>query len=122
MEQKGFSDADLMDLLDVVGLTHIVDREGGWDSRRDWANILAGGDKQKIAMVRLFYHKPMFAILDECTSAVSLEDEKIAYTHSKEQGISLITISHRASLLRYHDFLLKFDGAGAWKFEKLEQK
>ena len=116
MHRKGMKDETIFDLLDIVGLTHIVEREGGWDAEQDWNNILAGGDKQKIAIVRLFYHKPMFAILDECTSAVSLEDEKIMYTHSKKQGISLITIAHRPSLFVYHDYLLKFKGAGEYEF------
>lgn len=39
-------------------MDHIVEREGGWDAARDWREALSGGDQQKIAWARLFYHKP----------------------------------------------------------------
>lgn len=71
-------------------------------------------------MVRLFYHKPKFAILDECTSAVSVKDEEILYGKSKELGISLITISHRPTLWKFHEYLLRYDGRRNWTFEKID--
>ena len=39
-------------------MEHIVEREGGWDAAREWREALSGGDQQKIAWARLFYHKP----------------------------------------------------------------
>lgn len=73
-------------------------------------------------MARLFYHRPKFAILDECTSSVSLEIERTMYTHAKELNITLMTVSHRPSLWQYHDYILQFDGAGAAVFNRLDAK
>ena len=102
MLAAGKTDADLMDLLRVVQLEHIVDREGGWDVQREWRDALSGGDKQIIAMVRLFYHQPKFAILDECTSAVTLELEKKLCVLNIGKRISMLTLAYTASTMRPH--------------------
>jgi len=69
-------------------------------------------------MARLFYHKPMFAILDECTSAVSIDVESTLYNTAKSLGITLFTVSHRVSLYKHHEYMIKFNGEGGWTFEK----
>ncbi|KAF9216728.1 ATP-binding cassette sub- D member 3 [Podila verticillata] len=116
---KGFTDKKLNELLSMVHLGYLIDREGGWDSVQDWADVLSGGEKQRVAMARLFYHRPQFAILDECTSAVSIDVEGIMYEHARQAGITLFTVSHRSSLIRYHEYLLRFDGEGHYQFRKL---
>ncbi|KAF9583853.1 ATP-binding cassette sub- D member 3 [Lunasporangiospora selenospora] len=116
---KGFTDKKLFELLSMVHLGYLIDREGGWDSVQDWADVLSGGEKQRVAMARLFYHRPQFAILDECTSAVSIDVEGIMYEHARQAGITLFTVSHRSSLIRYHEYLLRFDGEGHYQFRKL---
>jgi ABC-type uncharacterized transport system fused permease/ATPase subunit len=77
---------------------------------------------QRIAMARLFYHSPKYAILDECTSQLSLDIEAFLYQRCKELGITLITVAHRKSVWKYHDLILKFDGKGNYEFRPLSPK
>lgn len=36
MATKGWTDDDLLRVMDIVTLSHIIAREGGWDSKADW--------------------------------------------------------------------------------------
>jgi len=119
MIAKGVNDDILLELLEKVRLDYLVNREGGFDKENDWNDVLSGGEKQRMAIGRLIYHKPTYAILDECTSAVSVDVEGLLYTYMKEQGITLITVSHRDTLWKFHDFLLKFLGDKQFEFGKM---
>ncbi|XP_072560544.1 ATP-binding cassette sub-family D member 3-like isoform X2 [Paramormyrops kingsleyae] len=118
-QRKGISDLVLKEYLENVQLGHILDREGSWDVVQDWMDVLSGGEKQRIAMARLFYHKPQFAILDECTSAVSVDVEDFIYSHCRTVGITLFTVSHRKSLWKHHKYYLHMDGRGHYEFKPI---
>uniref|UniRef100_A0A671XUW6 ATP-binding cassette sub-family D member 3 n=1 Tax=Sparus aurata TaxID=8175 RepID=A0A671XUW6_SPAAU len=120
--RKGISDQVLKEYLDNVQLGHILNREGSWDSVQDWMDVLSGGEKQRMAMARLFYHKPQFAILDECTSAVSVDVEDYIYSHCRTVGISLFTVSHRKSLWKHHEYYLHMDGRGNYEFKPITEE
>ena len=120
MKIKGITDQVLAGILKIVHLDYLEKREGGMDSSKEWYDILSGGEKQRIAFSRLFYHRPTFAILgiissiyyslDECTSAVSMDVESKLFQSCKEYGITLISVSLRTSLFKHHDYTIFLDG------------
>lgn len=143
MRVRGVTDSDLASILtslDIESLLHItkslpapispsVSRRSssqrnhpssGLDTEAEWSDILSIGNQQRVAAARLFYHRPRYAILDECTSSLTPDVERTMYDRAKELGITLMTVSHRRSLWRYHGWILQFSGQGSYVFTKLD--
>jgi ATP-binding cassette subfamily D (ALD) protein 3 len=118
--RRGTTDKQLEEHMRRAQLGYLLEREGGLDTIADWLDVLSGGEKQRIAMARLFYHKPQFAILDECTSAVSVDVEGSMYKYCREVGITLLTVSHRKSLWQHHEYVLHLDGREGYSFRPIE--
>ena len=57
----------------------------------NWEETLSFGEKQRLAIARLIYHKPRYAILDECTSGVSSAMERRLYARPP-QPCTLFTL------------------------------
>ncbi|KAI9695165.1 MAG: hypothetical protein M1820_008871 [Bogoriella megaspora] len=122
MKSAGRRELELSQVLEEARLGYLPDREGGWDTRKEWKDVLSGGEKQRMGVARLLYHEPRYAFIDEGTSAVSSDVEGLLYERAKAKGITLITISTRASLKRYHTFTLTL-GLGEtgedWEFQRI---
>lgn len=56
MMEKMISEENLREILKMVSLEHIAIRDS-FDEVRDWKDTLSGGEKQRMAIARLFYHK-----------------------------------------------------------------
>ncbi|WOL12707.1 ABC transporter D family member 1-like isoform X1 [Canna indica] len=104
----------MVELLRNVDLEYLLDRYP-LDKEINWGDELSLGEQQRLGMARLFYHKPKFAILDECTSAVTTNMEERFCGKVRAMGTSCITISHRPALVAFHDIILSLDGEGGWR-------
>jgi len=120
MEDLGVTDNDLANLLELVDPIRLITKTWTFDTQKDWFSAFSGGQKQRVALARLFYHRPKYAVLDECTSAVSEEIEDKIYETCSQLGITMFTISHRRSLEKHHQFILALDGNGGYTFTKNE--
>jgi len=160
-------DAELAACLDAVDLGYLLQRGQGWDTVQSWQDTLSGGEKQRLALARLLFHRPMYAVLDECTSAVSwlvvvsysgrgfamredwcsvpgtaalfdtpathptsianlchpvqhhhpaqhqvsADGEVRLYEACSQAGITLLSIAHRPTLKKFHQFVSMWGGA-----------
>ena len=125
MADAGRRETELQAILEQSKLGYLTEREGGWDTMKTWKDVLSGGEKQRMGIVRLLYHEPRYAFVDEGTSAVSSDVEGLLYETCKSKGITMITISTRASLKRYHDFTLTLglgEDASGYEFLRIGTK
>ncbi|PVV00361.1 hypothetical protein BB560_005266, partial [Smittium megazygosporum] len=85
-------------------------------SSATWNQVLSPGEVQKLALSRVFYADPKYAILDEATSSLDLTTERQIYSELVNRGMTLISIGHRESLTEFHKNILKMDGQGGFSF------
>ncbi|PON35610.1 ATP-binding cassette containing protein [Parasponia andersonii] len=122
-DPKNILDMQLKTILENVRLKYLLEREeSGWDANLNWEDILSLGEQQRLGMARLFFHKPKFGILDECTNATSVDVEEHLYRLAKDMGITVVTSSQRPALIPFHSVELRLiDGEGNWELRLIKQ-
>ncbi len=113
-DSKAVADKELLEVLKTVNLEDLADRFGGLETEADWGKILSLGEQQRVAFARVLLAKPRFVILDEATSALDSKNEEMLYQGLMDSGASLISVSHRLNILKYHTHVLELSGDGSW--------
>ncbi|XP_065609092.1 lysosomal cobalamin transporter ABCD4 isoform X3 [Cyrtonyx montezumae] len=116
-------DERIVQFLELAGLTDLLARAGGLDEQVDWNwyDALSPGEMQRLSFARLFYLQPRYAVLDEATSALTEEVEHDLYRVCLQLGMTLISVGHRASLEKFHSWILKLHGGGKWELTRCEK-
>jgi putative ATP-binding cassette transporter len=109
------SDAQLQAILEKVNLPDLAERSGGFRAEMDWTKTLSLGEQQRIAFARVLLAKPKYVVLDEATSALDLDNEEALYQLLCDQDITIISISHRPTTLKFHKYVLELKENGVWE-------
>ncbi|MDB5894408.1 MAG: transporter ATP-binding protein, partial [Rhodoferax sp.] len=108
-------DAQLLSVLADAQLGGLAQQVGGLDATHDWEKRLSTGEQQRLAFARVLVRSPRVAILDEATSALDSATESLLYERLTRTGVTLISIAHRAAVLRFHTQVLELSGDGGWQ-------
>ncbi|HYR36968.1 MAG TPA: ABC transporter ATP-binding protein/permease [Burkholderiales bacterium] len=107
-----FGDDEIRETLRAVGLPALGE---DLDRSENWAQVLSGGEQQRLAFARALLNKPDWLFLDEATASLPEEDQEALYRLLKERlpRTTLVSIGHRASLRAQHERQF------AWQGERL---
>ena len=108
-----YSDWELQDALDQVGLTGLVQSKGGLDAPIDpEGGNLSGGQRQRLSIARGLLRRSPLYIFDEATSAVDREHDATlaALMDALGKESLVLTITHRLAGVRNADSILFLQG------------
>ena len=109
-EPSSFTNEDAAAALEAAGLGKLKD---DLERSENWAQVLSGGEQQRLAFARALLIRPDWLFLDEATSSLPEEDQERLYRLLKEKlpRTTLVSIAHRTSLAAYHRRSFAWRGA-----------
>ena len=114
--RRDSDDETMQEVLDTVNLPELAARvDGDFDRDADWANMLSLGEQQRLSFARLLFKRPAIAFLDESTSALDEPNEDRLYKYLRKHRYTYVSVGHRSTLLKHHDWLLRIGKDGNWE-------
>jgi putative ATP-binding cassette transporter len=108
-DPQAFTDAQVSDALDAVALGHLKPE---LSRNENWAQVLSGGEQQRLAFARALLNRPDWLFLDEATASLPDDTQAALYEllQTRLPGTTVVSIGHRESLAQYHRRRLAWQG------------
>jgi ATP-binding cassette subfamily B protein len=108
---NNIGEKNLLDILEKVGLKDLISAmpEGINTTIGEMGIKLSGGEKQKVALARALLLRPEILLLDETTSSLNINHEKIILEAVFSYIPTVIITSHRYSILEAMTRVIKVE-------------
>ncbi|CAN0617476.1 putative microcin-H47 secretion/processing ATP-binding protein MchF [Burkholderia multivorans] len=83
----------------------------------DMGSSLSGGQCQRVLLARAFYRKPAILVLDEATSHLDVERERLINDAVRAMNITRIIIAHRPETIRSADRVIQLAQGSAHELD-----
>jgi hypothetical protein len=120
-EEEVITDAQITTTLRDAGLGSIQVRAGGLDTEHDWSAILSLGGQQLLALTRLTFARPAFAVLDRVTASLKPAQVREALRRLDENSVTFIVFAEDAESIELYDAVLQIDGDGGWTWNRISR-
>lgn len=108
------TDSEIYECARKVNIQHLLDKdynkEGTESEGKDMP--VSGGEKQRLAIARIFLKNPSILLMDEATSALDKENEQFV-TNSVQKyfkNTTCLTVAHRLSTIEQSDRIVLMEG------------
>ena len=100
-DSNRFSEEIVVETLKTVGLQNLAADLG---RNENWAQLLSGGEQQRLAIARALINRPDWLFMDEPTAALPDDTQDALYRLLKDKlpGTTMVSIGHRPSLAAHH--------------------
>jgi putative ATP-binding cassette transporter len=108
-DSAGIADAAVGEALVAAGLRHLA---GDLARDENWAQLLSGGEQQRLAIARALLNRPDWLFMDEPTAALPDDAQAALYGLLKEKlpATTLVSIGHREALAAFHSRRIAWQG------------
>ena len=108
--QEGATDEQIIEAAKIANAHNfIIKKEDGYNSNiGDRGSKLSGGERQRLTIARAVLKNPPILILDEATSSLDTESERLVQDaiNNMMQNRTSIVIAHRLSTIRHADEII----------------
>lgn len=108
--QQGATEEQIIEAAKIANAHNfILKKEGGYQSNTgDRGTKLSGGERQRLTIARAVLKNPPILILDEATSSLDTESERLVQDaiNNMMQNRTSIVIAHRLSTIRHADEII----------------
>jgi len=112
--RAGITDEEILKAAEITGFARVLKRlPAGLDTELDErGSNLSLGERQILAFTRVYLQQPDILVLDEATSSVDQESERLLQTASRElmRERASIVIAHRLETVKHADHILVLEG------------